>query len=141
MNNYFEVAIKEAKKAMKNDEVPIGAVIVKNNKIIAKTHNNRQSKNSIIGHAEINCIIKAEKKLKDWRLNECEMYVTLEPCDICKIFIEKSRIKSVYYLTKQNNLSNRTKNTVFLQTNDCKNLKKEAEDLIKNFFLNLRNKI
>jgi len=84
MKDFFDVALLEAQKAFKKGEIPVGAVIVKDNKIIAKSHNNRQKKFNVYGHAEINCIIKAAKKIKDWRLDDCEMYVTLEPCDLCK---------------------------------------------------------
>ena len=94
---YMNMAIKQAIKAFKKKEVPVGAVIVHNNKIIAKACNDRQNKHSVIGHAEIKAILKAAKKLRDWRLNECDLYVTLKPCAMCESIIKESRIKSVYY--------------------------------------------
>ena len=90
-------AIKEAKKAQLIDEVPIGCVIVKDDKIIARGHNQRETKQSPIGHAEIIAINKASKKLKSWRLEGCDIYVTLEPCIMCSGAIIQSRINKVYY--------------------------------------------
>ena len=95
---YIDILIKLAIKASKKDEVPISAIIVKNNKILVKAYNNRNKKNSILGHAEIIAINKATKKLKDWRLFDCDLYVTLKPCSICENIIKQSRIRNVYYL-------------------------------------------
>lgn len=131
---YYNVAYKEALKAYKKGEIPVGAVIVKGNKIIAKGHNNRQNNNNIFGHAEINAIIKAEKKLKDWRLDQCTLYVTLYPCKMCEMIIEESRIKNVYYLIENyNNKSNK-----FIQTKVCDNIKNNCQNLFDNFFKKLR---
>ena len=80
---FMKEALKEAAKARKKDEVPIGAIIVHNNKIIAKGHNLRETKNDALGHAEIIAIRKANKKLKSWRLVDCTIYVTVEPCSMC----------------------------------------------------------
>lgn len=90
-------ALKEARKAELIDEVPIGCVIVKDDKIIARGHNQRETKQSPIGHAEIIAINKASKKLKSWRLEGCDIYVTLEPCIMCSGAIIQSRINKVYY--------------------------------------------
>ena len=90
-------ALKEAKKAELIDEVPIGCVIVKDDKIIARGHNQREINQSPIGHAEIIAINKASKKLKSWRLEGCDIYVTLEPCIMCSGAIIQSRISKVYY--------------------------------------------
>ena len=92
----MEEAYKEAKKAYKKLEVPVGAVIVKNGEIVARAHNLREKKNSAIAHAEILCIEKACKKINSWRLDNLEMYVTLEPCSMCAGAIIQSRIKKVY---------------------------------------------
>lgn len=89
-------ALKEAKKAYEKDEIPVGAVIVKDGKIIAKAHNLREKKQSAIAHAEILAIEKANKKLNSWRLVDCDMYVTLEPCTMCMGAIISSRIKNLY---------------------------------------------
>ena len=94
---YMLLAIKEAKKALDYDEVPIGAIIVKNGKVIASAFNNKETKNCAIYHAEIVAIEKATKKLKNWYLDGCEMYVTLEPCPMCAGAIINSRIDKVYF--------------------------------------------
>ncbi len=94
---YMKEAIKEAKKAELIDEVPVGCVIVKDDKIIARGHNQRETKQSPIGHAEIVAINKASKKLNSWRLEGCDIYVTLEPCIMCSGAIIQSRIRKVYY--------------------------------------------
>ena len=93
---FMKEALKEAKKAYKKKEVPVGVVIVKDDKIIARAYNQKERKNSPIKHAEIIAIEKACKKLNNWRLNDCEMYVTLEPCPMCAGAIINSRIKKVY---------------------------------------------
>lgn len=101
-----EYIIKEMNKlllkAIKKNEVPVGAIIVKNNKIIAKAYNKTNKTNNILSHAEILAIIKASKKIKNWRLDDCTLYVSLEPCNMCKEIIKKSRIKQVIYYSKQN---------------------------------------
>ena len=94
---YMKEALKEAKKAELIDEVPIGCVIVKDDKIIARGHNQRETNQSPIGHAEIIAINKASKKLNSWRLEGCDIYVTLEPCIMCSGAIIQSRISKVYY--------------------------------------------
>lgn len=90
---------REVYKAYKHDEIPVGCVIFdSNNKIIASACNNRQGKHNVLGHAEINCVIKAEKRIKDWRINGYKMLVSLEPCDMCKVILMESRIDQVYYV-------------------------------------------
>jgi len=97
-NNYFmECAYKEALKAYKKNEVPVGAVIVYNDKIIAKAHNKKEGSNRAIAHAEILAIEKANKHLKNFRLEDCVMYVTLEPCIMCAGAITSARIKKLVY--------------------------------------------
>lgn len=101
---FIDIALKEAKKAFKKGEVPVGAVIVRNNKVIAKAHNLVESKKNAIMHAEVLAISKASKKIKNWRLSECDMYVTLEPCGMCKNAIELSRINKVYFCLKKDKI-------------------------------------
>lgn len=99
-HNYFmKIAFEEAKKAYKKGEVPVGAVIVLDGKIIAKAHNNRNGKQNPLGHAEILAIAKASKKIKSWRLENASLYVTLEPCPMCAGAIIQSRIKNLYFGT------------------------------------------
>ncbi|WP_346780373.1 tRNA adenosine(34) deaminase TadA [Breznakia sp. PFB2-8] len=101
MNEKFmKEAIKEAKKAQLKDEVPIGAVIVKDDKVIARAHNLRESKQMSTAHAEILAIEKACKKLGTWRLNDCSLYVTLEPCAMCAGATILSRVDHVIYGAK-----------------------------------------
>ena len=93
---FMKEALKEAKKAYNKLEIPVGAVIVKDGKIIARAHNIKEEKHDTTKHAEIIAIQKASKKLETWRLNDCEMYVTLEPCPMCAGAIIQARIKKVY---------------------------------------------
>lgn len=93
---YMKQALKEAEKAYKKLEVPVGAIIVKDGEIIARAHNQKETKTDTTKHAEILAIQKASKKLGAWRLIDCEMYVTLEPCSMCAGAIINSRIKKVY---------------------------------------------
>ena len=92
---YIKLALKEAQKALLKDEVPIGCVIVKDDKIISRGHNLRETKNDVTKHAEIVAIEKACKKLGSWRLVDCEIYVTLEPCQMCAGAIVQSRLGKV----------------------------------------------
>ena len=94
---YMKQALKEATKAESMDEVPIGCVIVKDGKIISRGYNTREKDNQTIGHAEINAIRKASKKLSSWRLCDCDIYVTLEPCPMCAGAIYQSRFRRVIY--------------------------------------------
>lgn len=93
---FMKEAIKEAKKAYKKLEVPVGCVIVKDGKVIARSHNQKETKFDTTKHAEILAIQKASKKLNSWRLIDCDMYVTLEPCSMCAGAIIQSRIRKVY---------------------------------------------
>lgn len=93
---FMKEALKEAQKAYDKKEIPVGAVIVKDNKIIARAHNVKEEKNDTTKHAEIIAIQKASKKLNAWRLTGCEMYVTLEPCSMCAGALIQSRISKVY---------------------------------------------
>ena len=141
-------AIKEAKKAELLDEVPIGCVIVKDNKIISRGHNIRESKNNPIGHAEIIAITKASKKLNSWRLNDCELYVTIEPCIMCSGAIIQSRIKAVYYGAKDYKGGAFGSSIDVLKAENINHhpeivggvLEKECSELISRYFKNKREK-
>lgn len=97
MKDYMSIAINEARKSLKYNDVPVGCVIVKDNKIIAKAYNEREKKQKITKHAEVIAIEKASKKLKTWHLNDCTLYTTLSPCFMCTSVILQSRIKKVIY--------------------------------------------
>lgn len=92
---YMREAIKQAKKAYRINEVPIGCVIVFEDKIIARAYNKRNTKKNTLAHAEIIAIDKASKVIGDWRLEDCSMYITLEPCPMCAGAIVQSRMKEV----------------------------------------------
>lgn len=95
---YIKIALEEAKKAYEKGEIPIGAVIVKNNQVISSSHNLKETLGCATRHAEIIAIEKASEVINDWRLNECEMYVTMEPCIMCCGALIQSRINKVYYI-------------------------------------------
>ena len=97
MNEYMKQAIALAKEAAKRGEIPVGAVIVRNGEVIATGSNCREQEKSALGHAEIEAIHNACQKLGTWRLSDCEIYVTLEPCPMCAGAIINSRIKKVVF--------------------------------------------
>jgi tRNA(adenine34) deaminase len=97
MTNYMKKALLQAEKALEEDEVPIGAVIVKDGQIISRAHNAKEKTGLATRHAEIIAIEKACKKTGDWRLNGCEMYVTLEPCPMCAGAIINARIDKLFF--------------------------------------------
>lgn len=97
---FFEEAIAQARKASARNEIPIGAVLVKDGAIIASAFNETERQGHFLAHAEVLCIQRATKKLGTKYLNDCELFVTLEPCKMCRAAAALSRIKSVFYLTK-----------------------------------------
>lgn len=106
-NRYFmEEAYKNAAKALKKDESPIGAVIVYKDKIIACGYNKKNKTNDVTNHAEIIAIRKASKKLQNWRLKDCQIYITLEPCPMCASAIRQARINKIYYNESNRNPEN-----------------------------------
>lgn len=133
-DKYVNTLMKLANKASKKGEVPVSAIIVKNNKIIAKAYNKRTRSNNPLFHAEIQCIIKAAKKQKDWRLDDCTLLTSMEPCHMCKEIIKECRISKTYFLLENNKKIN-YKQTFIKLNND---LSKEYESLLKNFFSNIR---
>lgn len=143
---YMQEALKQAKKAFNILEVPVGAIIVKDNTIIARAYNQKEKKTDTTQHAEIIAIQKASKKLKSWRLNDCEMYVTLEPCPMCAGAIIQSRIKKVYIGTIDEKTGScgsvlnlfedyKFNHNVDVETGICKD---ECEKILKDFFKELR---
>ena len=93
---YMDMAIEEARKAFEEDEVPVGCVIVKNNQILALTHNRKEQMNSATKHAEILAIEEASSKLNNWRLDGCDVYVTLEPCPMCASALKQARVSHIF---------------------------------------------
>ena len=143
---YMKEALKEAQKAYEKLEVPVGAVIVKDGKIIARAYNQKETKFDTTKHAEILAIQKASKKLKSWRLIDCEMYVTLEPCPMCAGAIIQSRIKKVYYGVSDEKTGavgsklNLFKDYKFNHNVEVENgiLTDKCKELLQNFFIELR---
>ena len=144
---FMKEALKEAKKAYDKLEVPVGCVIVKDDKIIARGHNLKETKFDTTKHAEIITIQKASKKLKSWRLIDCDMYVTLEPCSMCAGAIINSRIKNLYIgaLDEKTGAAGSVLNlfedyTFNHKVNVEKEiLKEDCEKILKDFFKELRN--
>ncbi|MBE6065999.1 MAG: nucleoside deaminase [Clostridium cochlearium] len=146
MIKYFmKEAVLEAKKALNVNEVPIGAIVVKGNKIIGRGYNLVETLNDPLAHAEIIAIEQACKKINNWRLSECHMYVTLEPCPMCAGAIVRSRISKVYIGTFDPN-SGACGSVINLLQNDYLNTNievnwlydKESSILLKEFFYNRR---
>jgi tRNA(adenine34) deaminase len=130
---FMMVALKEAIKASEKNEVPVGAVIVKNNVIIARAHNKKEKSKIATAHAEILAINKACKKIGDWRLSDCSIYVTLEPCEMCIGAIKESRINRLIYGT--NSKVNKEQINICVVNGV---MKRESEKIIKDFFKNKR---
>jgi len=141
MEKYMLLALKEAKKAFRKNEVPIGAVIVKDEKIISKAHNKKEKNKIVTHHAEIIAITKACKKMKNWRLNGCTIYVTVEPCMMCSGAIIQSRIDKIVYGTNNENYGFIEKNThlfsnIKIEKDVCK---KECQKIMQEFFQKKRS--
>ena len=138
MEQYFELLYKLALKAFKNGDIPVAAILIKNDEIVATGYNNRHKKGYVLGHAEVNAIIEAEKKLKDFRLDGYTMITTLKPCKMCQAVIEASRVSKVYYILEgKDDKSYPQVNYVKLDKIDQKFVKNYF-DLFNEFFQNIR---
>lgn len=140
MDKYIDEIIKLAQIAYDNDDIPVGAIVVKNGIIIGKGYNKRNKNKSVIGHAELEAIEEACKIIGDWRLENCEMYVTLNPCMMCTGAIVDSRIEKVYYLCDRTNVC--FKSNEYLKLIEISDVDRKNQYLIKlkKFFENKRNK-
>ncbi len=127
----MQIAVEQARIAAKRGEVPVGCVIVKDGKIIAKGYNQRERKQNCLWHAEIVALDRACRKLKSWRLNDCEMYVTLEPCQMCMGAIVNARLRKVY-IGAQSTTNLNWQTPVELSFNH------EAQNILVDFFRNKR---
>lgn len=138
MNNdkYITILFNELKKAIKKDEVPVSALIIDNftGKILAKSYNKRENSYKTINHAEIICVAKANKCMKNKILDNCSLYVTLEPCDMCKSVIKEARIKNVYYLLPRNAEKRQYFKTKFENWNNNLEFQQEYREILTNFF-------
>ena len=144
---YMNLAFEYANKALLKEEVPVGAVIVKDNKVIACAYNEKESKNDVLAHAELLAIKEAEKKLNNWRLEDCEIYVTLEPCPMCASAIKQARINNVYSALSNTDSNNLEIIEMIFNQNDSTNKKvvfktdlyvDESKKLLSLFFENKR---
>lgn len=135
---YIQKALNEAYKAYNIDEIPVGAVLVRNYKIISKGYNKRDLKNIIINHAEIEAIIKANRKEKNWRLLGTILYTTLEPCEMCKEVIKEARVEKVVYGAKRKKSNNKHEDNYFQINN--KDLIYKCGQIINNKFFEIRKK-
>jgi len=139
---FMKEALKEARKAYGKLEIPVGSVIVKDGKIIARAHNLKETKQSAIAHAEILAIQKANKKLNNWRLLDCDIYVTLEPCAMCMGAIISSRIKNIYIGTldpkKQEQINIEEYKEKYGVNIEVGIMQEDCEYILKDFFKNLR---
>lgn len=114
MYKYIKETLKQAAKAYMNNEVPVGSIIIKNDKIIARGYNKTQKYNTTINHSEIIAIKKAQTKLNNWRLNDCVLFTSLEPCVMCSGAIINSRIKKIYFFTKSDFITPEERNALML---------------------------
>ena len=140
MNKEFlDILMKYADKSLKYNDVPVGAIIVKDGKVLSAGFNTREKDQNILGHAEINAIIEAQKTLNNWNLSGCDLYVTLVPCSMCMEIIKQSRIDNIYYL-----LEKPISKKEFSQTKLVKMDKSDYEikygEILSNFFKKLREK-
>jgi len=145
---FMKEALKEARKAFYKEEIPVGAIIVKEGSIIARAHNVKEGKGDATAHAEILAIKKACKKLNSWRLLNCDMYVTLEPCAMCAGALINSRIRKIYIGTMDEktgacgSVLNLLENYNFNHKIEVQKyvLKEECESILKEFFKILRKR-
>lgn len=135
MENLIEIACK----SLSSGDVPVGAVIKKDENIIAISYNTREREQNVLGHAEINAIFEAQKKLNNWNLNGCELYVTLKPCSMCLEVIKQARIDKVYYLLDKPSFKHEYNKTTLEKINNNDEEKKYVE-ILNEFFKKIREK-
>ena len=139
MDQYIKEIINLSGKSLKSEDIPVGAIIVKDGLIIGKGYNTREKRDDVLGHAEINAIRKASKKLGNWNLQGCSLYVTLIPCSMCMEVIKQCRIDKVYYLLDKPTNKKEFDKTIVKQI-DSKEDIKNYNDILSKFFANLRVK-
>lgn len=139
---YMNEALKESKKALKKEEVPVGCVVICENKIIGKGHNKKELKNDSTMHAEIIAIKEACKTTKDWRLNKCSIYVTMEPCPMCMGAIKEARIENIVCGTKNETYKDVNKKIIKDLKINIKYgvLEEKISEITKKFFNSIRNR-
>ena len=147
---FMKKALKEAQKAYNKYEVPIGAIIVKDGKVISRAYNKREEKNMATAHCELLAIEKACKKLGSWRLNDCDLYVTMEPCPMCAGAILNARIRKLYFgaVDEKSGAVISNLHELDLDKTFCNHkvlyeggvLEQECQQMIKRFFRELRKR-
>ena len=135
----LDLLLKNAEKAYKKGEIPVSAVILdKSGKLLSSSFNNRQKKFNVLGHAEINCILDVEKKIKDWRLDGYIMIVNLEPCNMCSTIIKECRLNKIYYFLSKNKEDSREININKEKIIGYEEYEKKFKKLLTDFFNNRR---
>lgn len=135
----FNILMENANNSLENNDVPVGALIVKDGKVLAFGYNTREKDQNVLGHAEINAILEAQKILNNWNLSGCDLYVTLVPCCMCLEIIKQSRIDNIYYLLDKPTSKKEFYKTKVQKINDASYENKYAE-ILSNFFKKLREK-
>ena len=135
IDKYMPLLYKLVLKSYKKGEIPVGSIVIYNDKVIGKGCNTRQSNYNVCGHAEINAIKQAEKFLKDWRLDNCILISTLKPCNMCSCVINESRIDKVYYLFDQDGIVN----SIFIKLDSNNEYKNKINELFNDFFKKMRS--
>ena len=133
----LNLLLKDAKRAAKRGEIPVSALIVKDNKIITHCYNRKERKNDVTAHAEVLAIKKAAKKLKRWNLNDCVLYTSLKPCNMCCEVIKQSRIEKVVYFLDKLNYKHDFDKTDF-ENISVKTFSDSYQQLLSLFFQNKR---
>lgn len=135
----LNILIENTNKSLENNDVPVGAVIVKDGKVLAFGYNTREKDQNVLGHAEINTILEAQRFLNNWNLSGCDMYVTLVPCSMCLEIIKQSRIDNIYYLLDKPASKKEFYKTKMQKINDA-NYENKYADILSYFFKKLREK-
>lgn len=135
----FNILMENTNKSLENNDVPVGAVIVKDGKVLAFGYNTREKDQNVLGHAEINAILEAQKILNNWNLSGCDLYVTLVPCSMCLEIIKQSRIDNIYYLLDKPASKKEFYKTKMQKINDASYENKYAE-ILSDFFKKIREK-
>ena len=139
MDKYYDRLLELAKVSFINNDVPVGAIILSDNKIVSEGYNTRKYDNNVLGHAEINAIQNACKCLNNWNLQGCIMLVTLKPCNMCMEVIKQCRIDKVYYLLDKPDNKHEYNATKF-ELVECQKVAKKYNNILSKFFVNLREK-
>lgn len=135
----LNILMENTNKSLENNDVPVGAVIVKDGQVLAFGYNTREHDQNVLGHAEINAILETQKVLKNWNLSGCDLYVTLVPCSMCLEIIKQSRIDNIYYLLDKPASKKEFYKTKMQKINDA-NYENKYADILSDFFKKLREK-